>query len=505
MNAEDRDHRALFRAVATLCALGLAVRLLLLAFGRLSVVDGFYLEAAWRLAHGARAYEQCILVAFPPLEALYAALFSICGRPLAAASLLTGAATIATAVLLLVALARGHSRRAGLFAGALYLTAAPILAYHSFEREVWTNVGIAAALCLTAIRPLDARRAAILGLVLALAIAFKLTAALPAALILGWLAWRGEGRRALAAGGVAALALLACALLLAASRGGEFVTQVFLFFFFKGEASPLAIRIELLRAYADPALALGLLGAPLLARDRRLAPYLLLVAAWLAYYLALSPSFWTHNLIDVLLPACAVAGALLCRALERGAWAARFVAVAALAIGVRGAGALPPEWYPHGFGGPDTSAIRDQVALLERESGKDDGVAVPTALLCVLADRQAFYSDYEIEPVVRGVLREVRMRGLEAALARRGTGAILGAPRGVAQPTISGELFQERIRHNAIVHVEPRLLDAIASGELSLLLDPLPPQTAKTLAAMAATGTRVTRVTLGAASGHRLR
>ncbi len=465
------------RALLLLAAAGLALRLLLVFFGRFCLDDGFYLQNAWLLAQGERPFEDFVHVAFPVVEWLYAPVLALAPDRLAAASLVTGAAVIATALVLARLLGRAQGAAAGLAAGLLYMVAAPVLAFHQFEREIWTNLGLAAAaLALLRSDAASDRRALAGGLLLGLTLIFKLTAAAGAAALLLELLLQKRARAALLAGCVALFFLAAATLLLTARYDGEFLCQTFLFYFFKEQAKPLAERgLEMLRII-DVVLALGLVGLALALRERLsvLRCAQLLMAAWLLHYLLLSPSFWDHNALDLLLPASLGAGCFAGRVLARPRPLLIAVALLALAAGARGLGSRRPAWFPHGLGGGATPLAGDQTALLNECSSASDLVLCPTPAVALAAGRRSFLGEIELEPLARGLLKEVRSRGLAAAWRRRHQGAALGAPLGTREPEPAGSLFWERVTANTALHLLPRVTDAIRAGEIALLLEPLP-------------------------------
>lgn len=472
-------------AVATLLAAGaiaLLCRAALLAFGRETVLDGFYLHGAWRLSFGDVPYRDFVHVAFPIVEAIYAAVFRLGFELLAIASATTGLAVIATALLLADLVRSGHGRAAGILAAALYATSAHLAAYHAFEREVWTNLGLAwCARLVLADRAAGERRYAMLGVAIAFTLACKLTAAIGVIALLGFLARREGARAALLplvlSAGLAAGATAICF----AAFGAEFTTQVFAFFFWKGESASAAVRfLELLRS-AEPAFALGVLGALLpLARGPVVAALRVLLVAWLGYYLALSPSFWDHNAIDLLLPAAGLASAFLVDCVARRA---RLGLLLAVIVALAATHVLEPResrWigFPHGFGADVSRAIAREREAIEANSAPREWIVAPNPLTAAIAGRRPFVSDFELEPVVRGLLREFRFRGVGEALARRGTAIVLGAPeaRPLERQSGTDSLFADRVNANTLVHVMPRVLDAIACREIALFLaGTLPP------------------------------
>jgi hypothetical protein len=497
--------RAAF-ALFVLCALVIGVRLVLCQVGRVTVIDGFYLQDAFLLGAGRTPYEDFVQVAFPLVEALYAPVLSMtgaAGAPLVAASLVTGAAVLATSLLLFHALLPRIGRRGALLGGAAYALAAPVLGWHLFQREIWTNLALAAAVPVllparlaTGVAGASDARAAAGGATLALALFAKLTAAVGAAALALELLLRRNARGAAIAAGALGLLFGAVALLCTAAWDGEFLTQVFLFYFFKGEAGTLAERLVAIGRHLDPVLALGAAGLALaLWRGRtglRFAAVLL--ATWLAYYALVSPSFWDHNAIDLALPAAAGAGYFVDRLLRSPRPAALAVAACCVAAGVRGVAPLRPQWFPHGLGGRQEVANLEQRArFLSATSAPDDLVLAETALLALLAGRESLVSDFELEPVARATLREVRLHGLAAAWRRRADGALLGAPPGDDPVAVGGSLFEQRVYRNTFYHLVPRILDAVRHRELAaLLLRPESPLTPRLGPALEEAGYRRT-------------
>ncbi|MFG0318117.1 MAG: hypothetical protein ACF8XB_12645 [Planctomycetota bacterium JB042] len=470
---------------------GLLVRFAVAVVGRTTVEDGFYLRNAFAWSAGDTPYETFAHVAFPFVEAIYAPFLSVAERPLVAASAVTGVAVVATALLVAATIGRRAGRGAAWAGALLYLLSAPGLAFHAFEREVWSNLGLAAAVWwLFARRSVSDRRAALGGVLLALAATAKLTAGVGAAAIVVALARRREGRAALVATAFAGAALGAAALLLTARFGEEFPIQVFLFFFFKGAATDLAGRGFVLLQHVDPTLGLGLVGAvvALLRRDEAARPAVVLLGAWLAYYAFVSSSFWNHNALDLALPAALLGGPLLAGLVRRPRPAVVLAVVVTLFPSLGLVAPLRPTWFPHGFGGGQETAIEAEAGFLRDAAPAEAFVLAPSPAVGLAARRISFVGDYEVEPVVRALQAEVRRRGLEAAWKRRSTGALLGAPPGTPSPPPDTNLFRARIVQSVFLHVVPRTIDAVRAGEIAAALDPMPPPVAEAVKAAGGRG-----------------
>ncbi len=461
--------------VVVLVAFGVVVRLLLVAFGRFYVDDGFYLANAFRIGLGHRPFEDFVHVAFPLIEACYAPLLAAADDRLAAASLLTGAVVILTSIGVAIWARRVAGPAAGFIAGAAYQVAAPVIAFHLFQRELWTNAGIAwAGALLFASRGHGDRRAATVGLLLALTVTFKLTAVVPAGALLVALLVEARRREALIAAGFGAAAFLATVLVFAARYQGEFVSQVFLFYFFKGSAAGFAARALTFTEHLSPVLLFGGLGLALV-RGPALRPARVVALAWLLHYSIVSSSFWDHNVLDFAVPAAIGAGALAARWWEsrrRAVLAA--VILGTVAVGTYGIGERRPHWYPAGWGEHVPPLARAQVALLAEKSTRRDRSHVPTPMTAVVAGRVSFVGDYELEPVARGLVIELRRRGLAATWALREDGVAFGAPPGVPIPPVPENRFVARVFANSLIQIAPRLIDAARARELAVLLQPLP-------------------------------
>lgn len=461
------------RAWFCLVAFVVLVRVASIAFGRVPPVDGFYLNGALQLAHGRAPYEDFTHVAFPCVEWCYALLFRVFEARLAAASALTGVVVLITALLWFRTLAPRVGTRAAAIACALYASSAPLLAFAPFQREVWTNLLLAAAFeRALRRRGRDDTDSAAVGAWLAGALLAKLTAGVGAvALALEWLAQR-RLRSTCVAAGVTALLLAAFSAACFARWEGEFAAQVFAFYAFKGEAGSVALRVESIARSLDPCLALGVFGVAfaLAARRARAArPFALLLGLWLVHYAFVSPSFWDHNAIDLALPASALAAFAIRATLRRkGRGVALAACGLAVAVGVRGLATDRPAWFPHGFGGGvDLTALEPIAAKIRTAGSPAQLVVTATPLYALVADRRPLVSDFELEPVARGVLLELRRFGIRAAFARKAEGVLLGVPadqRIVAPP---GSLFAQRVFGNALRHVLPRMLDAIDRREVA--------------------------------------
>lgn len=461
--------------------LGLLVRALLVAFGRTTVLDGFYLHGAWRLSIGDSPYHDFVHVAFPLVEWLYSLALRLDGDLLTTASIVSGIAVIVTALLITELLRRAGGNAAAIAGGVLYLTSAHLASYHAFEREIWTNLFLAcAAFFVLATDVISDRRVALVGAAMAGALLSKLTAAIGVIALLIVLWRRSNARTALTAAGLCGAFGLSATLLAFACWGAEFTTQVFAFYFWKGEAGTATARLtDLLRA-ADPALALGFAGAIGVARLAISHAFRWMLGAWLFHYVVISPSFWDHNCIDFLLPCAALGGLFVGGAIATRSWPRLALALLLVVLGSHVFEPRASRWlgFPHGFGADVSRYLALEGAVIDAHSEPEDFIVAPNPLTAALAGRRPFVSDFELEPVARGVLRELRFRGFSEAMARRADRIVLGMPeaRPLEAQSASGNRFADRVIANTLAHVMPRVLDAAARRELALVLaGALPP------------------------------
>jgi alpha-1,2-mannosyltransferase len=196
--------------------------------GILAYDDGVYYSASDALLSGRLPYRDYLLL-HPPGITLVLAPFAALGRLLGedavglAAARLAFMALGATAAVLVWAVARRVSPRAGLVAGLAYAVWQPAsYAERTTLLEPLVNLGLLAVLALLGPGRGDAsrRRAALAGIVLGLAVAVKAWAVVPFAVLVLWLLRRDGRRTALifAGAGVVAAGAVSLPFLLAAGR-----------------------------------------------------------------------------------------------------------------------------------------------------------------------------------------------------------------------------------------------------------------------------------------------
>jgi hypothetical protein len=273
----------------TLITVGLiAPRILRLLWPRVFFLDAPYLDAAARVAGGERPYRDFVHPQTPLPEWLAGGIERMLGTTSYRVSEILTALLILAASFLLWRLAtRRFGATAGALAALLFAWNPLLMLLHVHCREAWVDV--AALGCALAGSPVAVLAIAAAGFLAKPTFAFFALALAIARPRLGIFALAGC---VLAFGGCLAF------------YGRPFWIQTVLFHTLKGHAS---IPRQLLQALLILPL---LLPAALLGfrRDR-------LFAAWLAvpliFYIAISPTLWEHNLIELLPPACALAAAML--------------------------------------------------------------------------------------------------------------------------------------------------------------------------------------------------
>src|SRR5208337_4860087 len=182
-------------------------RLVRLLYPAIWVEDDFYLEAAWLVSTGMRPYLDFVHPHFPLLEYLSAGYLKIFGASHFSIEILNEAAIYATSLLTFKLATRVTTRPAAISAAILYATSSLVFRYHVFERECFVAPLVLAAAILALDEDESAswsyRRIAWPAVALATASLIKLTAFVPVAVIIAFMAvvqrrWRAAISVALA-------------------------------------------------------------------------------------------------------------------------------------------------------------------------------------------------------------------------------------------------------------------------------------------------------------------
>ena len=413
------------------CAL-VAPRVLRVLWPRVFFLDAAYLDAAARVAGGERPYRDFVHPQTPLPEWIAGGLERLLGTTTYRVSeILTALVVLGASFLLWRLAARRLGATAGALAALIFAWNPLLLLLHVHCREAWTS---AAALgCAVVGSPLA---------VLALAAA-------------GFLAKPTFGLFALALtiarprAGVFALA--GCAVAFGGCLlfyGRPFWIQTVLFHTLKGhESIPRhALQALLLLPLLLPAALLGF------RRDR-------LFAAWLGvivvFYVAVSPTLWEHNLVELLPPACALAAAGLVALARRWQVAAAACALAGFVAGPILQG--PKGWF--GLAGTARAEVGAAAAQLAALAPAGTLVIAPLEI-AAQANRRTPIHYPEIEGLVRladDVSREGRFGAFAAEGRRLSFVELHQRTHAELRPDVNRALDQGRVRAAVI---DPRQNDS---------------------------------------------
>lgn len=298
-----------------------------MAAPRMWLEDTPYPYAAFLITRGQRPHGDFVCPHFPVLEFALAAAYRIFGASPRTAETLTQIATALSACLVFALTRRAwvrllppgprrpiHGFGPGVLAALLFGACSLTFRFHLFEREVFLCVLLLASTwVLLESRALTTGRAVGLGAVLALGFTLKLTFALPAAVLVAFVAL--DLKRPKAAAVIAGVWFAACAAataLFASAYGRDFLFQVFGFHLFKGRNFPDVVdKVLAARLWCSlPLIAamVSLVYASQL-RDRTVRLMAAVVIAYVVFFVALSPTLWAHNML-MLLPGLSILGGL---------------------------------------------------------------------------------------------------------------------------------------------------------------------------------------------------
>jgi hypothetical protein len=291
---------------AGLVFLLLLPRLVRFFYPEIWVEDDFYLESAYLVSVGMRPYLDFVHPHFPVLEWIAGGYIRLFGASNVSLEFLNEAAIYATSLLVFALARRVADRPVAIASAILYGFASLVFRYHIYERECFVAPLVVAATILALDHDSEAvsrKDLAIAGL-LAFACAIKLTAVIPTAVIIFYVA--GVRRcllRAIAIGAAVAAAIGLLAAFCYWRYGFEFVFQTFLFHFMKGRqtTAEIAFYPAAVLDILAPLLILGLIRA--LAGDsmkNALGLVMAMVAAEYIFFGLLSPTAWGHNYLEAL-------------------------------------------------------------------------------------------------------------------------------------------------------------------------------------------------------------
>jgi len=390
-----------------LAAAIVAPRAARMAAPRMWLEDTPYPYAAFLITRGQRPHADFVCPHFPVLEFALAGAYRIFGASPRTAETFTQIATALCACLVFALTRRAWCRLLppeaqrpmlgfgpGVLAALLFGACPLTFRFHLFEREIFLCLLLLAATwLLVEPRTLTTGRAVALGALLALGFTFKLTFALPAAVLVGFVALEMKRPKAAAViGGVWLAACVAATALFACAYGSDFLFQVFGFHLFKGRNFPNVIdKLLAARLWCSLPLVAAMVSLVYASqlRDRTVRLMAAVVLTYVLFFVVLSPTLWAHNML-MLLPGLSILGALgLSRLAASIPLAVRakgpaLRAIVAVAVAVVGLVWIAPplnnNWRPEapwGFAGVSRREIASAGRFLRDRTDPSDLVCAP--------------------------------------------------------------------------------------------------------------------------------
>ncbi len=262
-----------------------------------------------------RPYLDFVHPHLPVLEWIAAAYIRVVGASYLRLELLNEAAIYITSILAFTLGMRVGGRPVAAASAILYAFSSLVFRYHAWERECFVAPLVLGALILALDLATRRRgwRAVAIGVLLAFACAIKLTAAIPATVILLYIAI--AERRLLYAIAIGICIAAALAILSAFCYwryGFDFIFQVFFFHFMKGRDTTgrIALYPAVILDLLAPLAILGVIALGLQrAIDRTTAVVIAMAAAEYIFFGLLSPTAWGHNYLEAL-PYIAIVAAI---------------------------------------------------------------------------------------------------------------------------------------------------------------------------------------------------
>ncbi|MHB8384706.1 MAG: glycosyltransferase family 39 protein [Candidatus Binataceae bacterium] len=486
-SAEPPAHHA--RIGAALALILIVPRVIRILYPEIWVEDDFYLESAYLIAAGMRPYIDFVHPHLPMLEWITGGYLKIFGASHYRIELLNEAAIYITSVMVFALGARAGGRRAGIAASILYAFSSLVFRYHVYERECFVApIGVGAAIMV-----LDGgaagtllRAMAIAGL-LALACSIKLTAVVPAAVILIFIA-AAEKRivRAIEIGAALSAAIALLSAFCYWRYGYDFIFQTFIFHFMKGRETggqPATLYPAQILDILAPLAILGATGLALArTMNRATALVLYLAAGEYLFFGVLSPTAWGHNYLEAIPFIAIIAGLGALRILvavenlitaerhDRADW--RWLIGGGALILVCLAWLTPiinENWLRgsvYGFGYIPRAEVAELATAIDRASGPGEQIIAPS-FLCFEANRIELIRFPETYGVYREARAEFATEGFFAARRKLGNKDFFGLIADTAH------FWTTRIRDAITAHRVPVV---ISDSPLQLLpLVEIPP------------------------------
>jgi hypothetical protein len=427
------------RIGAWLIVVLLIPRVVRMLYPQVWVEDDFYLESAWLVSVGMRPYLDFVHPHMPLLEWIAGCYLKLFGASHLSIEILNEAAIFTASILTYRLAGKVGGRPAAIAGSILYGYSSIVFRYHVYERESF----IAPLIILGALVALDDTtgaigQAAILAAIFFAACAIKLTAVIPFAVMLAFVAV--AHRRiagAVVSGAIFALAIAAFSALLYRLYGDEFIFQTFVFHFMKGRDTGLSIA-QFPRIILDVLAPLFVLGCWRLVADRMFSRAVMLViaivAAEYAFYGVLSPTVWGHNYLEPIPFIAIVAGigaTALVRAIEHliagdqeaRQWKLLAGGAALIAIFLIWITPIVNENWLHGavygFGFVPRAEISQLAGALRAASKPGEDVIAPS-FICFEAGRRELIRYPETYGVYREAKAEYERDGFFAARRRLG-------------------------------------------------------------------------------------
>jgi hypothetical protein len=402
----------------------LVPRIIRMLYPEVWVEDDFYLESAWLVSAGMRPYLDFVHPHMPLLEWMTACYLRIFGTSHFSIELLNEAAIFVTSILTYVLARRIAERPAAVIASIIYAYSSLIFRYHVYERESFiAPLFVLAGLIALDESTVEIKQAAALGTIFFVACAIKLTAVIPLAAIVVFVAIAYRRYAGAVATGLIFASLLASfSSLLYWRYGAEFIIQTFIFHFMKGRdiAGNGTYQARMIFDLSAPFFILGL-GVIVAGRkiSRGVTLVLAIVAAEYLFYGILSPTAWGHNFLEVMPFVAIVAGIGAERLIDairhlitaeehrRSEWIVVAGAGALIVVCLAWATPLINQNWLHGsaygFGFMPKAEISQLATAIRNFSGPGDEVIAPS-FLCFEANRRELIR----YPETYGVYREAR-------------------------------------------------------------------------------------------------
>ena len=442
-------------------------RVIRVLFPQIWIEDESYLNLSLLSSWGKAPYTDFPLPHPPLLELSMGQLFRFFGATIHTAELITASAVVVSAVLIARLGARIAGLSVGLLAGVLYSFSPLLWRYHVMEREPFVVLFVVGAVHLlleSEQRRLNWLRVLGAALLLAVAMAIKLTAA---SAVLGGAAffvWRRQWLRGLM---LCALTLSLFALLVAVLIRANWLDAVASMFVFRllHPADSWQNRIQNFSEVFSIVVYLGTLGTLFILVKKRGGLWALplsVLGGCVAVMIA-NPTFWLHNAIE-LLPWLSLAAAELCVSLAERVPKIGIVhvlgpltsaiGIALLATWIVVAVRMPPQSWRfgrHGFGFRDRAELNEVARFVRSVTDRDDLVHAPS-IVAFVANRASLTPYPELGGTLQGIVDSVRRVGVVSTLRLSPLdpelfwGVVFGYNKGQLMPKILDAIEHKRAR-----------------------------------------------------------